>query len=134
MRQCPDTDTIVTIGSALHWHVADGLRHLQSCSECREQIELLAATHTAFTAEAPVADATLARIEAAIVAERGNEHAAARTTQRRVSMAETVLAAIAAPVALVSGGVRVDSPAVLGIAAVMGAVLLVIGWRLRLHA
>ena len=134
MKACPDIDAMVTIADALHWDVDEGLRHLQTCADCRARVHVLAATHAALSEEEHVDDVTLAQITSALSSASRSEQSAERRTERRLSVVEAILAAVAAPVALVSGGASADSVPALAIAAMLAATLLAIGTRLRPRA
>jgi hypothetical protein len=134
MSECPDTDAIATIGSALRWNVQEGLRHLQTCDDCRDRIDVLQATHAAFTVVEAIDDAVLARIPAALSAEARSERTRTRTIRRRAAVAEALLAGAAAPIALITSGVAIGSAAAGILAVVTGIVLMTLGSRFRVIA
>lgn len=134
MSECPDTDAITTIGSALNWNVQEELRHLQTCDDCRDRIDVLQATHAAFSAVEAIGDAVLARIPAALGAEARSERTRIRTTRRRAAVVEALLAGAAAPIALITSGVTIGSAAAGMLAIATGIVLMTFGRRLRVLA
>ena len=127
MKECFDTDTIVTIGNALNWEVAEGMRHLQTCDECRARTKALQTAHTALTETEAVDDAVVDRIDALLLAETRSERARVRSSRRRVNVIETVMAGITALVVLVSGGIIPGSAAAWVISFASGVILLTAG-------
>jgi hypothetical protein len=133
MKLCPEADALVTIGGALEWDVDHGLRHLQSCADCRDRMQLLQSVHTAFAPEETLDEVTIARLEAAVQGAAHAEHAATQRTRRRVHVVEVLLAAVAAPVALLSSGIPIGSNAAVLATAAMGAAFVAFGSRVRLQ-
>jgi predicted anti-sigma-YlaC factor YlaD len=133
MKECPDTDAIVSIADALDWDVAEGLHHLQTCDECRARIEALRSTRTALSETEPVDDAVLARIAGALHTEARAERTRARDAHRWASALETVLAAVAAPTVLVASGIEIGSMTACLLTGALGAAFLASGRRLRLY-
>jgi hypothetical protein len=127
MKGCPDTDAMVTIADAMNWEVAEGLRHLQTCEECRTRVEALQLTRAAFTEEEPVEAADVQRISAALGAAAHSERARAHAARRWADAIEAVMAGITAVILLVSGGIEIRSisAALLGFA--LGATFLIVG-------
>ena len=134
MKECLDTDAIVTVAAALDWDVAEGLRHLNSCDDCRARIETLRVTHAAMSEVNAVPDAALARVADAVRAQAREERGRGRRAHRWASALEAALAAVGAPLVLASGGIEIGSTAVGLVAAALGAALLLYGKRLRLYA
>ena len=134
MKECLDTDAIVTVAAALDWDVAEGLRHLNTCDDCRARIDTLRVTLAAMSEVNAVPDASLARVADALRAEAREERARARRADRWASALEAALAAVGAPLVLASGGIEIGSTAVGLVAAALGAALLLYGKRLRLYA
>jgi predicted anti-sigma-YlaC factor YlaD len=134
MKECLDTDTIVTVAAALDWDVAEGLRHLNTCDDCRARIDTLRVTLAAMSEVNAVPDASLARVADALRAEAREERARARRADRWASALEAALAAVGAPLVLASSGIEIGSIAVGLVAAALGAALLLYGKRLRLYA
>jgi predicted anti-sigma-YlaC factor YlaD len=133
MRACPETDAIVTIARALDWDVAEGLRHLQACGECRATIDALQLTRSALAETEAIDDATLARISALVRAEARRERPRGLHVARWASIVEAVLAGVAAPIVLVSSGIELGSTATGALTSVLGAAFLLYGRRLRLY-
>jgi len=127
MMKCPDADAIVAIGDALEWNVADGLRHLQTCDECRDQIELLQLTHSAFAAtEALDADVAQRVTDALHAAAR---HEAVREQHRRrwLAILEPMAGGVTGLLLLRSGGIQIGSIWAAVIAFTLGAVAIIGG-------
>jgi hypothetical protein len=74
----------------------------------------------------------LARISQTLSAAARDEQKRAHRSQRWASAAEAVLAAVGAPIVLVSSGVQIGSVAAGLLTCVLGATLLVYGRRLNL--
>jgi hypothetical protein len=129
MTTCPGPDAIVAIGEAFDWNVADGVRHLQACEECREQIELLHLTRAAFSDAESVEPWVEQRIGEAL--HNASLAEAEHVRQRRgwIAVAEPVAAGVTGLLLLRSGGIQVESitGALVGFA--LGA-LAIVGGRL----
>ena len=82
MNHCLSTDAILTIGDALGWDVQDGLRHLQTCEECRAQLEVLRLARDGFVETEPIDAAVLGRIATAVSAAARSEQQRARAGER----------------------------------------------------
>ena len=134
MKECLDTDAIVTVAAALDWDVAEGLRHLTTCDDCRARIDTLRVTHAAMSEISAVPDDALARVTDAVRAEAREERGRTRRADRWASALEAALAGVGAPLVLASSGIEIGSTAVGLVAAVLGAALLLGGKRLRLYA
>lgn len=134
MRECPDTDAIVTVAATLEWDVEEGLRHLTACADCRARIDTLLVTRSTLTEVEPLPDATLARIAGALATEARAERGCVRRTDRWANALEAALAAVAAPLLLASSGIEIGNLAAGVTAALLGAMLLIYGKRLRLYA
>jgi hypothetical protein len=61
-----ETDSLVTLGSALGWEVDAGLRHLAECHECRARLGRLAELRGALSEEIEPAAGFAARMVAAL--------------------------------------------------------------------
>jgi hypothetical protein len=127
MNECPDTDTVVTIGNSLNWKVADGMRHLQTCDECRTQIKILETMHSAFTEIEEVDETVYNRIDKYLHSEARNERKWIRMTQRRVNKLETVMAGITALVVLASSGITPGSILIWVTGFFLGAAMVAVG-------
>jgi predicted anti-sigma-YlaC factor YlaD len=134
MKECPDTDAIVTIADALEWDVVEGLRHLQTCDDCRARLDTLQVARAALSETQPVDAALLARVAHAVSVEAQDERERTRRTERRASALEALLAGVAAPVVLISSGFEIGSVAAGLLTCALGATLLIYGRRLRLYA
>lgn len=134
MKECLDTDAIVTVAAALDWDVAESLRHLNTCDDCRARIDTLRVTHAAMSEVSPVPDDALARVGDALRAEAREERAHGRRADRWASALEAAFACVGAPLVLASSGIEIGSTAVGLVAAAFGAALLLGGKRLRLYA
>jgi hypothetical protein len=73
MKQCPGTDALASIGAALDWNTAEGLRHLISCDKCSAQLRTMQMTHAAFAKTEVVNDDVVAKITHLISVEATNE-------------------------------------------------------------
>jgi hypothetical protein len=131
MKECTDTDAIVTVAAALDWNVAEGLRHLTTCDDCRARIDMLRVTHAAMSEVDAVPDAALARVADALRAEARAERGRARRADRWANALEAALAGVGAPLVLASSGIEIGSIAVGLVTAALGAALLLYGRRLR---
>jgi hypothetical protein len=109
MTGCPDTDAILTIGDALNWDVAEGLRHLDSCDECRTQLEVLRLTRVGFSEAEPVDAEVLRRISAALGAAARRERSQVRLRERVTYSIEVFMAGVTALIILVSTGIEIQS-------------------------
>jgi predicted anti-sigma-YlaC factor YlaD len=127
MKECFDTDTIVTIGNALNWEVAEGMRHLQTCDECRARTIALQTAHSALTETEEVDETVYNRIEELLLAEARSERARVRSARRRVNVIETAMAGITALVVLISAGITPGSATAWVISFASGAILLTAG-------
>jgi anti-sigma factor RsiW len=134
MRECPDTDAIITVAAALDWDVAEGLRHLKTCDDCRARLGALRVTRAAISEAEPVPEAALARVAEALRAEASEERGRSVRGDRWVSALEAALAAVGAPLVLATSGIEIGSIAAGLVAGAVGAGLLMYGKRLRLYA
>ena len=127
MNECPGTDAIIAVADALSWNVSDGLRHLQTCDECRARLEVLQLTRSGFMESEPVEPEVLQRISAALGAAAEAERERARERERWGSLAEAVLAGVAALIILVSSGIEIRDLTSLVAAFGGGAILMALG-------
>jgi hypothetical protein len=121
MRDCPETDAIVVIGKALDWKILEGIRHLETCEECREQIEALQLARTAFAPTEVVDPAVTKRVAAILGAAARNDRARAEHRKRWISFVEPIAAGITALLLLRSSGIHVESVTAAAIGFVLGA-------------
>jgi hypothetical protein len=127
MSECLGTDAMLAIGDALSWDVSEGLRHLETCGECRGRFEALRLTRLAFVETEPVDPAVVRRISAAVSAVARAEKSRTRRRQRWANAVEPLVAGATGLIVLVSSGIPIESaPAgLLGFA--LGATLIVGG-------
>lgn len=109
MTECLTADALLAIGDALDWNVADGLRHLDTCDECRAQLETMQLARASLTASEPVDDAVLRRISTAIDRAAAAERVDSNRHARWAFAIEVFVAGIAALVVLTSSGVHIQS-------------------------
>ena len=125
MNECLSTDAILTIGDALGWDVQDGLCHLQTCEECRAQMEVLRLARSGFVETEPVDAAVLWRIATAVGAAARSEQQRARAGERWTQSIEAFLAGISVLIILVSSGIQVDDVGTAALGFALGATLMV---------
>jgi hypothetical protein len=70
MSICPDTDTLTSVCSALHWKATTAIGHIASCDVCQEQIEFLESVHRLVSEEKTISARLSARIDKALAIER----------------------------------------------------------------
>jgi anti-sigma factor RsiW len=109
MSECLGTDAMLAIGDALNWDVAGGLRHLETCSDCRAQLEALRLTRSAFIESEPVDPAVVQRISAAVSAAARSEKSQSRQRQRWVGAIEPLVAGVTGLIILTSSGIPIES-------------------------
>ena len=130
MSECLDTDAILEIGHALEWNIEEGLSHLQTCAECRRQLEILQRTREGLLGSTPVGAETLQRVsEALLDARRAELRQEQRWTPLRQA-ADACAAGVVALLILLSNGVPVDSPGPAAVGFSLGAILMVAGTAL----
>jgi hypothetical protein len=127
MNRCLDADALFAVGAALDWEVAAGLRHLQTCEECRAQLELLCRVRQGFEAREPVERAVVERITGAVRSAAAAERRRQAVHRRWLLSLEGLLAGSAAVLAAASSGVRIESPAAALAGFLLGAGLMVSG-------
>jgi anti-sigma factor RsiW len=130
MTECLGTDAMIAIGDALSWDVSEGLRHLQTCEECRAQLEALRLTRAAFVDSEPVDAAVLRRISAALSAAADTERKRSRVRRRWGQSAEAFLAGVTALIILVTNRVPIDGIGGAALGFALGATLMVCGGML----
>jgi anti-sigma factor RsiW len=130
MNECPSADALVTIGDALNWDVAEGLRHLERCDECRAELEGMRLTRTALLESEAMDEAAIGRVTAAIGGAAREERGRSQLRRNWTSAAEPLVAGVAAVIVLMSSGIRVTSAAEALLAFSLGAVLMFGGTRL----
>lgn len=104
---CPGADALATIAAALDWNVEHGLRHLDTCAVCAEQLHALQLTHDAFEERVAVSDDVVARISHLIAAEAQQETRRERQRNKLGNVIEAILAGLTGVVVASSGGVGV---------------------------
>jgi anti-sigma factor RsiW len=127
MSECLGTDAILAIGDALDWDISEGLRHLETCGECRTRLEALRLTRLAFVETEPVDPALVRRISAAVNAAARTEKNRARQRQRWVGAVEPLVAGLTGLIVLVSSGIQIESTAAGLLGFALGATLIVGG-------
>jgi hypothetical protein len=127
MSRCPETDAILTIGDAFGWDVEEGLRHLQTCDDCRARIEVLRLAHAGLAETEPVDVAVLRNVTAAVGAAAARDRQRSRTAGVLAQWAEPVLAGVTALVIVTSSRVPVDGAGSALLAFALGIALLLAG-------
>jgi hypothetical protein len=127
MSRCPDTDTILTIGDALHWDVQEGLRHLQTCEDCRSQIDVLRLAHAGFADAEAVAPAVLQSVSGAVATAAARDRERRRTTDVLAQWIEPILAGVTALITVSSSRVPIDSVGAAAAAFAIGIALFFAG-------
>ena len=119
MSECPSADALTTIADALDWDVEHGLRHLNTCGACAEQLQALQHTHDAFEETVAVSDDVVAKITHLIAAERVHESSHEQRRNKLGNVIEALLAGLTGVVVVSGGGIGGSGAAV---ALVFGAV------------
>jgi anti-sigma factor RsiW len=127
MSECLGADAMIAIGDALNWDVAEGLRHLETCSECRTRLEGLRLTRLAFVETEPVDPAVVRRISAAVSAAARTERRRARQWQRWVGAIEPLVAGVTGLIILTSSGIPIESTTAGLLGFTLGATLMACG-------
>ena len=127
MSGCLDTDAILAIGDALNWDVAEGLRHLDTCDDCRTQLEVLRLTRLGFSETEPVDAEVLRRISAALGEASRSERSRLGVRERVVHSIEAFMAGVTALIILVSSGIEIESIGAGVLGFVLGAALMMGG-------
>jgi hypothetical protein len=92
MKDCPSTDALATIAGALEWDVEAGMRHLNSCALCAEQLQMLQITHDAYEERAEISPSDVNSIMQAIAQESARERVRGRRTRTLGDIVEALLA------------------------------------------
>jgi hypothetical protein len=124
MTGCLDTDAILAIGDALNWDVAEGLRHLDSCDDCRAQLDILRLTRVGFSETERVDTEVLRRISAALGQAARSERSRVRLRERVVHSIEVIMAGVTALIILVSSGIEIQSIGAGALGFTLGAALM----------
>ena len=124
MKECPNIDSLTTIGAALDWDVDNHLRHLISCQHCAEQLRLLQSTHHSFAIEETVSDDVVAKIAHLMSAEAAHEKARSQRVQKLGFGIEALLAGFTAVAIANGGGVGLSESVSLMIFALAGSAVL----------
>jgi hypothetical protein len=104
MNDCPGTDALTTIASALEWDVEDGLRHLSSCADCAQQLRIVQTTHAAYEEHEVVPDSMVALITKQLAEQAAHETVRGRRAQSLANVVEALLAGGTAVTVLNTGG------------------------------
>jgi hypothetical protein len=124
MSQCPEVDALLAVGDAFAWDVERGLRHLQSCDECRTQLDVLRQARAGFAESEAVDPVVLQRIAARVGDAAREEQMRAASSEQLVRVAEAVLAGVATLAVIASNRIPVDSAATGLLAFTIGALLM----------
>jgi hypothetical protein len=127
MTECVGTDALLTIGDALEWNVAEGIRHVETCDECRAELEAMRLTRAALRETEALDAAVVDRISTAVGAAARRERSEVRRRHRWIDALEPVVAGIAALIVLTSSGIGIASAATALLGFTLGAVLMVTG-------
>jgi hypothetical protein len=119
MKDCPGTDALATVASALDWDVEGGVRHLSSCPDCAQRLQALQLTHEAYDESEELAPRTVDRIMNTLANAAEHERARGQRTQVFGNVIEALLAGCSA-VAVVSAS---DLPAPTTVTALTFAVV-----------
>ena len=92
MKDCPSTDALATIAGALEWDVESGMRHLNSCTQCAQQLHALQSTHNAYEERAEITATEVNSIMQAIAQESAREQVRGRRTRTLGDIVEALLA------------------------------------------
>jgi lysozyme family protein len=92
MSECPGTDALTTIASALDWDVENGVRHLSSCPNCAQQLHALQVTYEVYDESENFAAKDVDRIMHKIAGEAEREHVRDRKKQTVANVIEALLA------------------------------------------
>lgn len=123
MSNCPGTDALVTIAGALAWDVDEGIRHLTSCVQCREQLQLLASVHGTYDEYDDLNAQTIAQITQMLAAEAGQEARRGRRVRAMGDVAEALLAGGTAVAVVSASGLTVSGMLSAGLFAVVATSL-----------
>jgi hypothetical protein len=119
MKNCPGTDALTTVASALEWDVEGGVRHLSSCSECAQRLHALQLTHEVYDESEELVARDVDSIMNMLAGAADRERARGQRTQVFGNVIEALLAGASA-VAVVSAS---DLPAPTTVTALTFAVV-----------
>jgi hypothetical protein len=108
---CLGADVLTTIANALDWDVEHGLRHLNTCNICGDQLRALQVTHDAFAESVAVSDDVVAKITHLISAEADHEQARERRRHKLGNIVEALLAGLTGVMVASGGGVGMSGSA-----------------------
>ncbi|HET9439840.1 MAG TPA: hypothetical protein VFO52_06700 [Longimicrobiales bacterium] len=108
MSNCPGADALVTIAGALAWDVDEGIRHLTSCVQCRNQLQLLASVHGTYDGYDDLSEQALAQITLTLSAEAEREAHRGRRARAVGDVAEALLAGGTAVAVVSASGLAVS--------------------------
>lgn len=92
MSECPGTDALTTIASALDWDVENGMRHLNSCAACAEQLRALQITRESYEESAEIGRQDVDRILRTVSAAADRERMRNRRKHAVGNVIEAMLA------------------------------------------
>ncbi len=96
MNDCPDTDTLVSLGTVTRWELEETLRHLLECEVCLERIRGLEPIGEALSAEEAVGEGVVEGIMASIQEEaRGEVRVLSKAESEKWGLPEMVSVALA---------------------------------------
>jgi hypothetical protein len=104
MKDCPGSDALTTIASALDWDVDSGLRHLSTCTDCAQQLRSVESTHAAYDERVAVPERVVSAITNRLSQEAALESARGQKTQSIGNVIEALLAGGTAVTVLNTGG------------------------------
>lgn len=130
MRECIGIDELVGISRAVEDDIDATLRHLETCRDCREQLEDLHVARAAITETVLLSDAALERVAAAVRDEALRERTRVQAARPWANVLEALLAAATAVALLIWSGIRIAPAATVLLATAAAAAVLVFQ---RLH-
>jgi hypothetical protein len=122
-----DTDALIAIGEALDWDVPGGLRHLESCGDCRAELDALRLSRSALTEREEVPARVVNDITRAVSAAATVERRRVARKRDWIGVAEAVLAGLTALIVVISSGVEIENIAAAALAFALGATLMLLG-------
>jgi anti-sigma factor RsiW len=127
MIPCLDDEALLGIGHALEWGIGEGLSHLQTCAQCRTQLEMLQRIREEMLASESLDPAALHEITAAVRQAGREERFAARRRAPLWQAGEAFAAGVTGLIAVNSSGVPIEGPTVAAVAFSLAAILMIAG-------
>ena len=128
MSEHLSTDAIVGLGAAVDWNLADALRHLEMCDDCREQLELLRLARAGLTESEAVDAVVLRRIQASLHDAAGTDRIRRPSRDGLYKGAEVLLAGLTAVVIAMWSGIDVDTAGAAAGAFLVAALVVMLGY------